>query len=53
MMLQPSLKQCIEQEIGLMTEFWRKADKRSPLLKAHSLLRGLWILVLKQACLPQ
>ena len=48
MMLQPSMKQYIEQEIGLMTKLWKKAE-RSPSLKAHSHLGGLWILVFKQA----
>ena len=52
MMLQPSLKQCIEQEIGLMTKFWKKAE-RSLSLKADSHQGGLGILVLKQACLSQ
>ena len=49
MMLQPSLKQYIEQEIGLMTKFWKKGERRSPSLKAHSHLGGLWILGFKQA----
>ena len=29
MMLQPSLKQYIEGEIGLMTKFWKKAEEIS------------------------
>ena len=49
MMLQPSLKQYIEQEIGLITKFLKKAERRSPSLKAHSHPGALWILVIKQA----